>query len=88
MMLPGRRLVWPVWQRPLGWQALLHLTARPELAAAADQDYRTAQRARRQLQQWTVTRLLIATAVRRTMHAKSSYELWTDADDIDLRALR
>ena len=84
MMLPGRRLVWPVWQRPLTWQALLHLTARPELAAAADQDYRTAQWARRQLQEWTVTRLLIARAMRRTMHAQSSYELWVDADDIDL----
>jgi hypothetical protein len=88
MMLPGRRLVWPVWQRPLTWQGLLHLTARPELAAAAEQDYRIAQWARRQLRQWTVTRLLIATAVRRTMHAQSSYELWTDADDIDLRAPR
>ena len=80
--------MWPVWQRPLTWQALLHLTARPELAAAVDQDDRTAQWARRQLQQWTVTRVLIATAIRRTMHAQSSYELWTDADDIDLRAFR
>jgi CRISPR-associated endonuclease/helicase Cas3 len=88
IMLPGRRLVWPVWQRPLDWQAVLHLTARPELATAISDDQRPAQRARRQLRQWTVTRLLVAQTVRRTMHTSSHYEVWTDADEIDMRALR